>query len=53
MNGEGEVLWWIGGGLLALLLLGYGLIRRERQRPAGSAFEEPEEEGPDDIEEVL
>ena len=53
MNVGSEVLWWIGGGLLALLLLGYALLRKNRPTPSASAFEDEEDQGLDDREEML
>lgn len=34
-----DVLWWIGGGIMAILLLGFALSRRFHQRPADSPFD--------------
>lgn len=50
----GEVLWYMGGGILALLLLGFLLSRRTRQRPTATAFGESDGRQPraDDVDET-
>jgi hypothetical protein len=48
------VLWYIGGGILAVLLLGFLLSRRARQRPTATAFGDSEGRHPvaDDFDET-
>lgn len=33
------VLWWIGGGLVGLLILGFLVVRRIAVRPSAEPFE--------------
>jgi hypothetical protein len=55
-EGTEEVLWLIGGGILALLILGFVLTRRARQRTSEPMYEpdRPDrDDGDDHVEPLL